>query len=172
MPQGLSAHRPAAYPARPASRPAPRRPAACLSTRQRAGPRKRPAQRGHLSQLGPAPPELQQHREQLVAAEPGPPRSQRHHERAGRPQPAAPRLPKLAILREPTNRRPGPQARRIRYLVWILPWACGSVIRWLWAGWVRSLIGCRRPVTGVFWLTNGRSARSPQGRRRSRGTDG
>ena len=77
--------RPTAYPAGPGRKPAPRRPAACLSTRKRSS-KKRPAQRDHLSQPGTAPLELQQHGEQLVAAEPGPPRGQRHHERAGRLQ--------------------------------------------------------------------------------------
>jgi len=52
-----------------------------------------PQARGHenarpgaafFSQPGTAPPELEQHRDQLAAAEPGPPRSQRHHERVGR----------------------------------------------------------------------------------------
>ena len=45
MPQGLSAHRPTAYPARPAKSPAQRRLAACLSTRKRAA-KKRPVQCG------------------------------------------------------------------------------------------------------------------------------
>ena len=36
-----------------------------------------------FSQPGTAPPERQQHGDQLAAAEPGPPRNQRHHERAG-----------------------------------------------------------------------------------------
>ena len=49
-------------------------------------PRERPVQCGHVSQPGTAPPEPQQRRGQLVAAEPGPPRCQRHHERAGRLQ--------------------------------------------------------------------------------------
>ena len=39
MPQGLSAHRPTAYPARPGTRPTQRRLAACLSTRKGASKR-------------------------------------------------------------------------------------------------------------------------------------
>ena len=107
MPQGLSA-----CPQRP-TRPGPARgqhngdrPRASAPASAR--PRNRPAQRSLFSQPGTAPPELQQYRDQPVAAEPGPPRSQRHHERAGRPQPPVPRLPKLAILRQPINRRPCP----------------------------------------------------------------
>ena len=85
MPQGVSAGPQPAY--RPGPAGGPRTgdwPGA--SARTSARPRRRPAQRGHLSQPGTAPLELQQHGEQLVAAEPGPPRSQRHHERAGRLQ--------------------------------------------------------------------------------------
>ena len=50
-------------------------------------PRKRPAQRGHVSQPGTAPPEPQQHGDQLVAAEPGP-AAQPASPRTRRPPPA------------------------------------------------------------------------------------
>ena len=82
MPQGLSAHRPTAYPARreaPRKGDWPRAPAPAS-----ARPRTRPAHHGHLSPPGTAPPELQQHRGQPAAEEPAPPLSQPHHERAGR----------------------------------------------------------------------------------------
>src|SRR5215468_3847608 len=73
MPQGLSAHRPTAYPAR--------REASTMATGHVPQPpparaRDNAAQRSHVSQPGPAPPERQQHREQLLATEPGSPRSQ------------------------------------------------------------------------------------------------
>src|SRR5215472_12098220 len=107
MPRGLSAH-----PQRP-TRPGPAEANTTATGHVPQHPQARaqenaPAQRGHVSQPGTVPPEPQQHREPLVAAEPGPPRSQRRHERAGRPQPGVPRLPKLAILREPTNHWPAP----------------------------------------------------------------
>jgi len=90
MPQGISAG--PQRPTRPGSRPARRRLPTCLSTAS-AHPGKRPAWRGQFSPPGTAPLELQQHGEQLGAAEPGPPRSQPHRERAGRLPQAVPRLP-------------------------------------------------------------------------------
>ena len=81
MPQGLSAHRPTAYPARPeasttATGLVPQHP-------QARGQENAPDQRGLFSQPGTAPPEPPLHRDQLVAAEPrtaaqpAPPRTRR-----------------------------------------------------------------------------------------------
>ena len=81
MPQGRSAHRPTAYPARPeastrATGHVPRHP-------QARGQENAPDQRGLFSQPGTAPPEPPLHRDQLVAAEPrtaaqpAPPRTRR-----------------------------------------------------------------------------------------------
>src|SRR5215472_9778076 len=114
MPQGLSAHRPPAYPG-PARQEASTKATSRVTQDPQARVQERPAQRGHVSPPGTAPREPQQHREEAVVAEPGPPRSQRHHERAGRLQPAVPRLPETdhsARAEVPADLPP--QARRIR----------------------------------------------------------
>src|SRR6516164_1441057 len=97
-PGPASAERPQAEQATYAARPI-RPPSSAYPARQQAGTKatgrvpQHPQARGHenarpgaafFSQPGTAPPELEQHRDQLAAAEPGPPRSQRHHERVGR----------------------------------------------------------------------------------------
>jgi len=112
MPQGLPAHRPTAYPARPeahtkATGHVPQHPQARAQENA-------PAQRGHVSQRGTAPPEPQQH--------PNNWRQQNQDRRAASATTNAPAAssrqfhdsPQLAILREPSFRRPAPQARRIR----------------------------------------------------------
>src|SRR5262249_48890301 len=110
MPQGLSAHPPTAYPARPGGRPAQRRPAARLTTRKRApGKTPRPA-----PPFAASPLRARRRQNRSTAANS---RGQQHQaRRAASPTTTAsaassrtdPRLPELAILREPTNRRPAP----------------------------------------------------------------
>jgi hypothetical protein len=108
MPQGLSAHRPTAYPARPGRRPTQRRPAACLSTRNRASNKAPgPARPSQPAQYGAARTAAARRTaggsRTRTAAQPAAPR-------AHRPPPAGQfhDSPKLAIRCEPTNRRPAP----------------------------------------------------------------
>ena len=108
MPQGLPAHPPTAYPARPGGRPAQRRPAARLTTRKRApgktpGPARpfaaSPVPR-RLNRSSTANSRWQQHQDRRAA-------STTTNASAASSR-TDPRLPELAILREPTNRRPAP----------------------------------------------------------------
>ena len=103
MPQGLSAHRPTAYPARPGRRPTQRRPAACLSTRNRASNKTPgPARPSQPAQYGAARTAAARRTaggsRTRTAAQPAPPRTRR-------PPPAGQLRdsPKPAILHEPTN---------------------------------------------------------------------
>src|SRR5262249_53167749 len=108
MPQGLSAGPPTAYPARPGGRPAQRRPAARLTTRKHA-PGKTPGPARPFA-ASPVPRRLNR---SSTANSRGQPHQDRRTARttatlsaaASRPDPPP---PALAILREPTNRRPAP----------------------------------------------------------------
>ena len=112
MPQGLSANPPTAYPARPeasttATGPVPQHPQARAQDNA-------PAERGLFSQPGAAPPnrsstatsrwQQNQDRRAASATTSAPATSSRQFRDS----------PKLAILREPSFRRPAPQARLIR----------------------------------------------------------
>jgi len=112
MPQGLSAYRPTAYPARPeastrATGHVPQRPQARAQENARtsaafsASPvRRRPSPQQHPNNRW----QQNQDRRAASATTNAPAASSR----------TVPRLPKLATLCKPTTRTPAPQARRIR----------------------------------------------------------